>query len=76
MVESLKAQLDRVRYLGLQQFPKDALIAQHAVVVKAVRRRDAAAEEAMRLHLRMITADLPRIAGEHQDYFEDRTARP
>ncbi len=72
VVEALKAQLDRVRYLSLQQFPKDTLIAQHAAVVEAVRNRDAAAaEQAMRLHLRMITNDLPQIAAEHQDYFED-----
>lgn len=72
VVEALKAQLDRVRYLSLQQFPKDALIAQHAAVVEAVRAGDAdAAEQAMRLHLRMITIDLPKIAAEHSDYFED-----
>ena len=72
VVEALKAQLDRVRYLSLQQFPKDALIEQHAAVVEAVRNGDAgAAEQAMRLHLRMITRDLPQIAAEHRDYFED-----
>jgi DNA-binding GntR family transcriptional regulator len=72
VVEALKAQLDRVRYLSLQQFPKDALIEQHSAVIEAVRSGDvAAAEQAMRLHLRMITNDLPMIAAEHSDYFED-----
>lgn len=72
VVEALKAQLDRVRYLSLQQFPKDALIEQHIAVVEAVRAGDVeAAEQAMRLHLRMITKDLPQIAAEHRDYFED-----
>lgn len=72
VVETLKAQLDRVRYLSLQRFPKDALIEQHAAIVTGIRRGDVdAAEQAMRLHLRMISRDLPVIAAEHQDYFDD-----
>lgn len=72
VVEALKAQFDRVRHLSLQQFPKDALVEQHAAVVAAIDAGDAeAAEAAMRLHLNNIVADLPKIAAEHPDYFQE-----
>jgi GntR family transcriptional regulator, rspAB operon transcriptional repressor len=72
VVESLKAQLDRVRYLSVQRFPKEALIVQHAAVVDAIRRQDAAAAEAaMRQHLRMLCADLPVIARERPAFFTE-----
>ena len=72
VVEGLKAQIDRVRYLSLQRFPKDAVIAQHASIVTALRYADPdAAEWAMRFHLRMIAEDLPKIAAELRDYFDD-----
>jgi DNA-binding GntR family transcriptional regulator len=71
VVEALKAQFDRVRHLSLMQFPKDALVEQHAAVVAAIKLGDpAAAEAAMRRHLNNIVDDLPKIAAEHPDYFE------
>lgn len=72
VVEALKAQFDRVRYLSLQQFPRDALVEQHAAVVAAIRAGEPdAAGAAMRLHLNNIVDDLPKIAAEHPDYFEE-----
>lgn len=71
VIEALKAQLDRVRHLSLRQFPKDNLVEQHAAIVAAIRAGDpAAAEGVMRLHLRAIISDLPRIAAERAEFFE------
>ncbi|SFE62312.1 GntR family transcriptional regulator [Roseivivax sediminis] len=72
VIEALKAQLDRVRYLSVAQFPRAAILSQHAEVTDAIRRADpAAAEAAMRRHLQLINADLPAVARAHADYFED-----
>ncbi len=71
VVETQKAQLDRVRHLSVNQFPKSALIDQHADIVQAIRKSDPAqAEKVMRRHLRMVTADLPKIAEAHPDFFD------
>ncbi|SFB12998.1 DNA-binding transcriptional regulator, GntR family [Poseidonocella pacifica] len=72
VIEGLKAQLDRVRYLSVAQFPRAKIIEQHAAIVEAIGRADPkGAESAMRLHLCMITEDLPEIVAGHADYFED-----
>jgi GntR family transcriptional regulator, rspAB operon transcriptional repressor len=72
MLESIKAQMDRVRYLsfsGASPFP--LLIRQHAAIVEALSRgKRAAAEAAMRQHLREILTALPAIAAEHPALFE------
>ena len=71
VIEALKAQLDRVRYLSLQQFPKTLLIAQHARIVDTIRAGSSAdAEAAMRRHLNKIVDDLPKIAADHPGFFE------
>ncbi|GAB4520232.1 MAG: GntR family transcriptional regulator [Roseibium sp.] len=71
VIEALKAQLDRVRYLSLKQFPKAKLIEQHSAVIEAIRAGDPGqAEAAMRRHLNMIVDDLPVIAAEQPDHFE------
>src|SRR6218665_264120 len=47
LLENLKAQMDRVRYLSLSDAtPIDTLIAQHAVIADSIRRRDPDAAEA------------------------------
>ncbi|WP_373352822.1 GntR family transcriptional regulator [Pseudoroseicyclus sp. CXY001] len=70
VIETLKAQLDRVRYLSLTRFPKAKLIGQHRAVVEAIRAGDAAAAEtAMRTHLNTIVDDLPVIAAENETHF-------
>lgn len=72
LVEGMKAQMDRVRYLALvQPFPMADLLAQHEVVVRAITDRKVRdAEAAMRSHLRQILDDLPLIAAERPEYFE------
>ncbi|WFE76516.1 GntR family transcriptional regulator [Roseinatronobacter sp. S2] len=71
VIEALKAQLDRVRYLSVQQFPKDTLVEQHASIVEAIRTHDPAqAEAAMRAHLSGMISDLPKIAAERAEFFE------
>lgn len=71
VVETQKAHLDRVRHLSVNQFPKSALIDQHAEIVQAVRASDPAkAEEVMRRHLQMVSADIPKIAEAYPDFFD------
>nr|WP_082205722.1 GntR family transcriptional regulator [Pannonibacter phragmitetus] len=71
VVESVKAQMDRVRYLSFADFPISRLIAQHEAIVDAIETRNPqAAEEAMRIHLREILKDLPNIAAARPELFD------
>ncbi|PRD44897.1 GntR family transcriptional regulator [Phyllobacterium phragmitis] len=73
ILQPLKTQMDRMRYLNARHFPRDRLITQHADVVSAIRERDPdAAEAAMRGHLRQILDDLPVMAAALPDFFEPR----
>lgn len=71
VLEGLKAQMDRVRYLSLPQAtPLETIIAQHADIVTALEARSAAdAEAAMRRHLSEILISLPRLADEYPSFF-------
>ena len=72
VVESVKSQMDRVRHLSALQFPIAKLIGQHAKITEAIASGDArAAEAAMREHLREVLKDLPAIAREKPEYFDD-----
>lgn len=72
VIEDVKAQMDRVRYLSFMHFPMPKLVDQHAMVVDGIERgRPAEVEQAMRLHLREILADLPGIAGLRPEFFEE-----
>lgn len=73
VVESARAQTDRVRYLSLPgTSPIPLLITQHNAIVDALEAGDPdMAAAAMRIHLREILNALPRIAAEHPDLFED-----
>ncbi|MAW86016.1 MAG: GntR family transcriptional regulator [Phyllobacteriaceae bacterium] len=72
VVESVKAQMDRVRHLSAQRFPMDKLIEQHTAIVDGIAGHNpVAAERAMRAHLREILNDLPAIAGSRPEFFED-----
>jgi DNA-binding GntR family transcriptional regulator len=65
--------LNRVRRLSLPQ-PRylAEMVAEHRLVVDAVRRGDPdAAEAALRHHLRMVLSSLPAIQAAHPDYFEE-----
>ena len=75
VVESARAQTDRVRFLSLPDAsPMPVLIAQHRQIVAALIARDPeAADAAMKRHLREILTALPRLAAQHPDLFEDPT---
>jgi len=69
-LQRLKSQMDRVRFLQLQDFPIPTLIAQHSAMVDAIETQNPAqAEATLRAHLRLIEADLPGIQAAHPDYF-------
>lgn len=71
IVEEVKAQMDRVRYLSTIHFPMREIVDQHTAIVDAIAKHDAeAATHAMRNHLRKILTDLPAIAEARPDYFE------
>ena len=71
ILESLKTQMDRVRYISTRQLPRERLIEQHAAIVEAVRHNDAsAAEAAIRRHLNEIVADLMSIAAAMPEAFD------
>jgi len=73
LLENLKAQMDRVRYLSLDDAtPVDVLIDQHAAIARGIAQGDAdAAEAAMKAHLREILTSLPMLAEEHAELFTD-----
>jgi len=73
VVEDLKAQMDRVRYLSLPDAtPIQVLVEQHTAILEAIRAHDPdAAEKAMRVHLMEILKSLPRIAEAHKELFVD-----
>ena len=72
VVEGVKAQMDRVRFLALRRFPVPTLIAQHEAIVSAIgAARPGEAEHAMRAHLREILADLPDIVAAEPSMFDD-----
>jgi DNA-binding GntR family transcriptional regulator len=77
VIEGTKSQMDRVRQLSTVQFPTARLIDQHTAIVAAVAARNpAAAEAAMRDHLRAILLDLPLIRQSLPEYFDDPDLSP
>lgn len=76
VVEDLKAQMDRVRFLSFERAtPLGQLVAQHRAIVDAIAAGDAdGAHRAMQLHLREILSSLPLLAQAHPDYFADGDA--
>jgi DNA-binding GntR family transcriptional regulator len=72
MIEDVKPQMDRVRFLDMAQAtPRHIVVAQHVVIVDAIKARDpVAAEKAMRQHLSEILRSLPELAAQHPDLFE------
>ncbi|MTI17673.1 GntR family transcriptional regulator [Rhodobacteraceae bacterium RKSG542] len=73
VVMDMKAQMDRVRYLSLEDAtPLSTLITQHMAVADAIAKGDAPdAEDSMRGHLREIMKSLPEISKGHPDLFTD-----
>lgn len=72
VVEDMKAQMDRVRYLSLPEAtPLSRLIDQHEAIVDAIAAHNpAGAEAAMRTHLSEILTSLPELAERFPDLFE------
>jgi DNA-binding GntR family transcriptional regulator len=73
VLENLKAQMDRVRYLSMPDAtPVETLIGQHQAIVDAIAAGSAdRAEAAMREHLAEILLSLPRIAADRPEMFSD-----
>lgn len=71
LLEGLKAQMDRVRYLSLSAFPTPKLIDQHAHIVACIAAGDATgSEKEIRMHLREVLKDLPRVRDANPEFFE------
>ena len=71
VIESVKAQMDRVRFLSVDDMHVSRLIDQHERIVEAIATGDQAdAEKAMRLHLREILNSLPEIASSRAGLFD------
>jgi len=75
VVEEVKAQMDRVRYLSLPQAtPIERLVDQHEAILAAVDAGDAAAaEKSVRAHLSEILTSLPLLEQQFPHLFEDQT---
>lgn len=73
VIEGLKAQMDRVRYLSLPQAtPLSTILKQHKAIADAIQEGDAGqAADSMRAHLGEILNSLPRLATEHSDLFAE-----
>lgn len=71
VLEGLKAQMDRVRFLSIPMAtPVPTLIGQHEVIAEAIISGDAdRTEDAVRVHLREILKSLPRLAADYPDLF-------
>jgi DNA-binding GntR family transcriptional regulator len=71
VIESIKAQMDRIRYLSLDDAtPIHRIIEQHERIVDGIEAGDPTeAAAAMRSHLREITLSLPNIASRFPELF-------
>ncbi|NDL61502.1 GntR family transcriptional regulator [Acerihabitans arboris] len=74
IIESIKATMDRVRFLSLGQVsPPQSLISQHYKIFDGVKARDAdAAEQAMRDHLQELIFSITPISQQNSDWFDDK----
>ncbi|HET8597341.1 MAG TPA: GntR family transcriptional regulator [Castellaniella sp.] len=71
IAESIKAQMDRVRFLSFGDMQLAKLIAQHTAIVEGIARGDVQhAEAAIRHHLHEILHDLPQIRAAHPTLFD------
>ena len=69
-IDGLKSQMDRVRYLSLGKIPTKALVQQHTDIVNRIESGDVVeANRAVRLHLRGVLNDLPKIVRANRDSF-------
>ena len=73
VLENLKAQMDRVRFLSIADAtPFETIIAQHEAIVDGIERRSPKdAEAAVRAHMAEILISLPKLAGAHPELFTE-----
>lgn len=73
VIENIKAQMDRIRYLSLDDAtPIPLLVEQHSKIVDGIEAGDpTAATAAIRTHLRQIMISLPSIAEKFPDVFAE-----
>ncbi|MCF6370355.1 GntR family transcriptional regulator [Rhizobium halophilum] len=72
ILQPLKTQMDRMRYLNARHFSRAQLLEQHSQIVEAIRAENpGSAEDAMRNHLRQLLDDLPVIAKALPHFFEN-----
>jgi DNA-binding GntR family transcriptional regulator len=78
VITSAKAQLDRVRFLSLEQDTWPAMILdQHERIIDCVARHDSeGAADIMTAHLRTAFAAIERIAADHPDFFDGPRTTP
>ncbi|MGM0543749.1 MAG: GntR family transcriptional regulator [Pseudomonadota bacterium] len=78
VIEEVRAQLDRVRYLSVpDSTPLSRLVDQHTRIVAAIEARDAAqAEQAMSVHLREILVSMPDLMRRFPDLFDVQDKQP
>ncbi len=70
VIEDVKTQMDRVRFLSFNHFHMERLIRQHSDIVTAIAKgRPVDAVEHMRQHLRGILESINLIAAEFPDFF-------
>lgn len=74
ILQGLKAQMDRVRFLSFDLYRYDRLIAQHEQIIDRVEQGDVhGAKDATRRHLRAVLDDLPKIMRANPDVFTSQT---
>lgn len=73
MLENIKAQMDRVRFLTMPDIsPIAKMVEQHVAVVEGLRNHDPEqAEMAMHMHLREMLTTFPPIAQQRPEWFEE-----
>jgi DNA-binding GntR family transcriptional regulator len=76
VIASVKAQLDRVRYMSLEDDDWLTMIfGQHREIIYCIAGRDApGAEQAMQTHLRTVFDAIERIAAAHAEFFDQEDA--
>lgn len=71
-IDSTKAQMDRVRFISIEEFPITRLINQHVKIVDFIEQQNPdAADAAIRKHLQEILRSLPKIHALYPDHFEN-----
>jgi GntR family transcriptional regulator, rspAB operon transcriptional repressor len=76
LVEDLKPQMDRVRYLTIEEIkPRQTIIRHHRAIHRALTEGDVdEAESVMRTHVRAILLSLPRMEKQFPSLFSDARA--